>query len=73
VNTVDCRKNSPEARLKEQMTQNLGNLTVVDNSSTAIQSPFNGLQFKLTLASVWGLWAWIAILSSRPPKARSAS
>ena len=50
-----------DTRIREQEAQNLGSLTVVDNATTAIPSPYRGARFKLTLAAVLGLLGGVGL------------
>jgi polysaccharide biosynthesis transport protein len=50
-----------DTRLREQEAQNLGSLSLVDNARTAFPSPYSGLRFKLTLASVLGLLGGVGL------------
>ena len=52
---ADLQGQVAQARIREQETQNLGSLAVVDHARAAALAPFGGLRFKLTLASVLGL------------------
>jgi polysaccharide biosynthesis transport protein len=59
---ADLQAQLAQVRLREQESQNLGNITVSDHARTATASPFQGIRFKLTLAAVFGLIGGIGLV-----------
>ncbi len=58
---TDLSNQLGQARLREQEVQSLGALSVLDHARVAVQSPFAGLRFKLTLGLVLGLLGGLSL------------